>query len=244
MKHEQESSEEVDFAGLNAAFAKGELIDVHKEELRKIEKPILVDFNNVLVSNHDPFPLNPAAPDFLKELRELGTVIVVTTARNWNGVHDELVKYGLWDDGTLLIVNGNYVLEYPADSYTPDEFGITQEELDALGERGAAASKRIGGVFGKDFDIPLIDDTPLATRDNPGIFGINVEKWFDENEHYYETYRHYEDLAKRGEASDFQMEALARFEEGLSGETLRKAVEEVRKIYGNNGKWDILENEP
>lgn len=220
---------------LNNVFKKGDLLDQHKEILHNIDKPILVDFNNVLVNNCSELKPNPHAKEFIAELEQLGQVIVVTTASNWDLVHSELVKFDLWTDKMILITKKNFYIDYFQDDLdTADYYGINQKDLALLKQRvtsSAPAHKRIGEIFNKEFDIPLIDDTGMATEDNPHIHGIHVEPWFTEKEYPFEEYEYTKSLIEKGNGDEDDKEELTTFELGLSGETLKRAVDEVRKIY-------------
>jgi len=220
---------------LNNVFKKGDLLDQHKEILNNIDKPILVDFNNVLVNNCSELEPNPHAKEFIAELEQIGQVIVVTTASNWDLIHDELIKFDLWTNKMILITKKNYYIDdFQDDLDTADYYGLSQESWALLEQRvtnSAPAHKKIGEAFSKDFDIPLIDDNYMATRDNPHIHGIHVIPWFTEEEDRFIEYKYIKSLIEKGNGDEDDKEELTTFELGLSGETLKRAVDEVRKIY-------------
>jgi len=219
---------------LNASFQSGEVLDKHKKILQKIDKPILVDFNNVLVNNSSELELNPKAKEFITELDKIGQIIVITTATDWNLVHEKLVKFDLWTDKMILLTKNIFYPEYEDDSEVENDYGINRDDFFVLKKRlmfSFPAQKRVGEVFGKDFFIPLIDDNFVATTNNPYINGIHVEPWFTKGESKYEGYQYLKDLIEKGEIDPRKKEQLATLELGLSGETLKKAVEEVKKIY-------------
>lgn len=220
---------------LNVSFQSGDVLDKHNEILQKIDKPILVDFNNVLVNNSNELELNPQAKEFITELDKIGQIIIITTATDWNLVHETLVKFGLWTDKMILLTKRNFFPEYGDESDIEDDCGaVMKDYFISLKKRlvnGAPAYKNVGEVFGKDFDIPLIDDNFVATTDNPHIHGIHVEPWFTKGESEYKRYQYLKGLIENGNTDPYKKEQLTTLELGLSGETLKKAVEEVKKIY-------------
>ena len=93
---------------LNELFKQGcDLVDA-SGLLRQLPNPILVDFNNVLINNEIPFIPNPDALAPFQELKKLGTVIVLTTADDWEAVHALLQKFGYWSNDIILITSPSY----------------------------------------------------------------------------------------------------------------------------------------
>ena len=167
--------------------------------LARVEFPIVVDLNNVLISNNQPLEVNPEAKKFLNDLAELGEIFVVTTANNWETVWRRLEQNGL-SDKIVLMVAENYFK--PREEWTrsqravidtyiaevlkqglAEEFGLQEQlawkELRVKPEvarrlrfSGSAANKRLAPLFSKPFAVPIIDDAYEATSDNPGMRGF------------------------------------------------------------------------
>ncbi len=221
---------------LNTAFKKEELIDQYKKTLQSIDKPILVDFNNVLVNDDYELEPNPYAKEFITELEKVGQVIVITKAENWDFVNKKLVEFGLWTNKMVLITKENFYI----DNLDRSRYEISQEDFVLLEQRvknTAPEHKRVGETFGKDFDIPLIDDNVMATNNNPGIYGIHIEPWFGKNDHIrkqFESMIGNPNLEERKLFEDKHKGKIDRFKSGLSGETLKKAINKVKKIYKKN----------
>ncbi|MBU1033698.1 hypothetical protein KKI22_01980 [Patescibacteria group bacterium] len=183
---------------LNELFKQGcDLVDA-SELLRQLPNPILVDFNNVLVNNLIPFIPNPDALVPFQELKKIGTVIVLTTAGDWESVHELLQKFGYWSNDVILIASPSYkelIQEFP---FSQKVLRLQKEFMNLAKKhqlfnhsqmesaenlesdyfwRCAVADKRVAYAFMKPYLIPLIDDSKHATKRNPGILGINVTPW-------------------------------------------------------------------
>lgn len=171
---------------INSAFRRGnDAYDV-VDELRMLPRPIAVDFNNVIADSHSRL-LNPEAPAFLRALKEIGNVVIVTAAADWKYIHDFLVKHGLWTDNMVLMTSNTYEILH--DSPTPKQIAVLAEYTTQLKKRGitleletliqSPSAKRIAPLFCKSFDLPIIDDSSIATESNPGMLGITVQYWTD-----------------------------------------------------------------
>lgn len=186
---------------LNEAFKQGRSITEVAELLQQIHNPILLDFNNVLVNNEQPITPNPDALAPFQELKKVGTVIVLTTATNWEEVQKLLQEFGYWSDDLILINSPSYanlidmcdedlfdpetaklITEYMALAQQHQLFSHPQMEgRDTESEflwMGSAADKKVAFAFMKPYLIPLIDDLTCATTGNPGILGIQVTPWY------------------------------------------------------------------
>ncbi len=199
---------------LNELFRQGcDLVDA-SELLRQLPNPILVDFNNVLVNNEIPFIPNPDALAPFQELKKIGTVIVLTTADDWEAVYALLQKFGYWSDDVILIASPSYeelmkkfpqsqkVLQLQREFVNLAKqhqlFNHPQMEYAADPDseyfwRCAVADKRVAYAFMKPYLIPLIDDRRATTENNPGILGIKVTAWEGE-------YFRFEDPTKLSDA--------------------------------------------
>lgn len=189
---------------LNESFKNGlDIIDT-TELLRKIEKPILIDFNNVLVNNSQPSIPNPSAIQPFNELEKIGNVVVLTTAGNWEKTHERLNEFHFWSNKTILIAAPNYVdvidsgkKMSPEHKKLISQFQSIAKENNFFGQqgiidseseifwKGAGVNKQVAFAFMKPHLIPLIDDFPQATNNNPGIYGIQVIPWYSPGEFGY-----------------------------------------------------------
>ncbi len=213
-------------ARLNDAFGRGAEAWTVLDDLRRLKRPILVDFNNVLVNNNSPIICNPQGLEFMREVRPLGDVIVATTASSWQRVHDHLQSFSMWSDDVILMVSRNWDFLSGSRSMI---YGETKQAADDLKRayivhmrnRGVtitlddlnvvAAAKPLAPLFMKPFDIPLVDDwLPAAKHPYPGTLPIQVKPFFDEDEA-----RHMRDPV---------------FQEGL---TLPEAADAVRQYYAS-----------
>jgi hypothetical protein len=93
---------------LNEKLSNGERLSNLSDKLSQIDKPILVDFNNVLANNEPPIVINPEAQGFLQELQKIGTVVIVTTAESHSGVKKIIDDAGIITDNIVIIVTPNY----------------------------------------------------------------------------------------------------------------------------------------
>ncbi len=183
---------------LNDAFRKGRQAWEVLEDLQAIKKPILVDFNNVLANNNMPLIPNPEGKQFLSALRNIGDVIIATTARGWDPVHDFLQNSGMWSDEIILMVSPNWKFlsneAYGETKSAKDRLMTAFErnlsnrgiEFDTFYHRSSPVKKPLSPLFDKPFDIPLIDDSAMATlKPYPGILGIHVQPFMDDIEREY-----------------------------------------------------------
>src|SRR6266404_4336615 len=161
-------------------------------DIRKFPKPIVVDFNNVIANNREPFIVNPEARSFIDKLSEIGNIFIATIGGDWNFVHEFLNEHELWKPGMVIMVAQNFDFLTYNENHMPwlsekatelrKEFTEKSKDIGRDFEKyaleGARGSKRIAPIFDKTFDIPILDDAENATRENPGMLGICV-KAFD-----------------------------------------------------------------
>lgn len=173
---------------LNRQFEQGRSALEVIDKLRLLSKPVLIDFNNVLVNNKKPLVVNPEASVFMDTVNLIGDPVVVTTATDWKGISETLRQFGLWSE-KMILMSGNVweLMASPEDDpgvegLIRDYFRDTSRELvDRYLHNSPLAQKRIAPLFGKKFDIPLIDDAHIATVNNPGILGLRV-RYFEPGE--------------------------------------------------------------
>jgi len=196
--------------------------------IRALPNPIAVDFNNVITNNINPMKLNPDAPKFLKDLRGIGSVFVVTTALNWESVQEFLGERGVWSPDMILITSPNYQFisdlqrDHPQGEKLRAEFQSTARELGWSADEDNLIMppryKRISPIFGKPFLVPIIDDSVEVIHKNPGMLGIHVQEWEP----------NYTDTGKK--ENDQENEDKL---------TLSDAVEVVRRHYASLGASSI-----
>lgn len=175
---------------INRKFRKGGEAHEVLDDIRQFPKPIAVDFNNVIVNNTHPLQVNPEAKVFLEGLHEVGNVFIVTSAPGWEAVNDFLVEHGLWKPEMVLMTAPAYEFisqwqeDHPKGIELRREFvemakglgwNYDEEEEDDLVR--APGYKAVAPIFGKPFEVPIIDDSYYATNNNPGMFGITVQAW-------------------------------------------------------------------
>jgi hypothetical protein len=173
---------------LNANFERGQSV-FKKENLwlvRSIENPILVDFNNTLVNEGRPWALNPEASETIDILRQYGTVIVVTTnTTDWDLRQQALEKFAVWHPDMILLTAKNYFPSNPREIARSRESikdyiwfnKLVGREFSSRDFTPFLHAKKISPIFMKPFNVPLIDDLEENTRNNPGIFGLRVRAW-------------------------------------------------------------------
>lgn len=163
--------------------------------MRTLPRPIVVDFNGVLFDNEEPLTPNPEASAALARLREMGTVVIATGARDWEGISTLLKTHQLWHDDMVLMCvdNYGYMHEQGGVRVEPETTELARKTFDEYitlaKERGIdysradfewpPAYKRLAPVFQRSFPIPIIDDWAVATNDNPGMNGILVREFID-----------------------------------------------------------------
>lgn len=174
---------------INSTFEKGgTAIDV-LDDIRKFPRPIAVDFNYVIANNRIPLLLNPEAPAFLRELRQIGNVFIATAAQDSDrdNIREFLLEQDLWTNDIVLMTRhaykfitdrevGSIKAEYLRKRFfaRAKRLGWQYSEDDL---NGTLATKVISPLFAKPFDVPLIDDFLSETKNNPGMLGIYVQAW-------------------------------------------------------------------
>lgn len=184
---------------LNQMFEKGTPAYECLPDVRAIERPILVDFNNVLANNQSKIVPNPYANDFLEKLRRHGDIIIVTSASSYKSVVDILKKGDLWSDDYVLMTRSSWEFMDDYGQGKPESHELVREfeqYRNSVGKpidvRGFNIEndygKRVAPIFKKPFDVPLIDNDSYYTTGNPGIFGITVDSW-EPSQHLMIAYR-------------------------------------------------------
>lgn len=119
---------------INAAMAAGEHIFDYLESLRKLPRPIAVDFNNVVANNIHPIVQNPEGAAFLKKLRQTGSIVIVTKAHNWPAVQEILKSGNMWESTDVLLVSGNWTFHDLVNrELLPEAREIIQNYIDVRG---------------------------------------------------------------------------------------------------------------
>lgn len=172
---------------VNRTFERGGEAHEVIDDLRMLPRPIAVDFNNVIANNTSPLALNPDARVFLQDLRKIGNVVIVTSASGWKAVQGFLQKHGLWSSDMVLMTGPTYEFLSQWQETNPKAKKLREEFLSMTQQMGwkygeddliqAPAGKVVAPIFGKSFEVPIIDDSMFATRHNPGMLGINVQAW-------------------------------------------------------------------
>lgn len=213
---------------LNRNFRDGVLAYKMVEDIRRFPRPICVDFNNTIASNRRRLKLNPAAPQFIHELKEIGNIFIVTDAKEWDWIHNFLVDHHLWSPGFVIMCWPNFEFLFSSCKQAKQ---LINEYIQQAANDGFKyysgnlpldrfepyelfkGRKRIAPVFGKNFPVPIIDNDYENTRGNPGMLGIQV-KWWE---------------------PDRQFRSVRRWmrEESKAVYTLMEAVEIVRSHYSN-----------
>lgn len=222
---------------LNERFKAG--ASVWQDEIlirtRGLEKPIVVDLNETLVSSFMPYVVNPDANEALNLARKVGNVVIVCSGLDWELQQEELERLNLWHDDVVLMTANNYVPPEMDSSHSlngdvvmdghwrfPDEtpaydkavaefieFAKIRDLSCSEGDfRELALYKRVSPIFLKPYDIPIIDDYFLATRDNPGMKGFSVNNW-----RVYGTEAGRKDLAETGKQYVGVLEAVKQVEQ-------------------------------
>lgn len=172
---------------INRTFKKGGTVLDVLGDIRKFPRPIAVDFNNVIANNRIPLQLNPYAPTFLQELRQIGNVFIVTSATGWANVQRFLKRKGLCSNDIVLMTNHAYAFMKDRKGKYPEADNLKKEFLAMAGRMGwrykeddlfyPHSWKVLGPIFAKPYKVPIIDDSFNETDDNPGMYGINVQAW-------------------------------------------------------------------
>lgn len=199
---------------INAHFREGGDASGVVDQLRRFPRPIAVDFNNVIANNAPPLQLNPDAPEFLTQLREVGNVFIVTAADSWVHVQRFFIEHKLWTQDMVLMTYPSYMFLNEYGGYRTEAKNLRAEFNEMarnvygkeFSEDDLARSKRIAPLFCKPWEIPIIDDSYFSTEHNPGMLGIQVKTW-----------------------EPGQYEPEDRYNKGLP--SLPKAVEIVREHY-------------
>lgn len=195
----QISPEKITLANeLNEAFRNGKAMSEMTNLLQKLEKPILVDFNDVLANNSRPIVGNPEALAPFQKLKKIGTPVIITTAKGWAGIKQILEEYAFWSDDVVLITRENYSDDLEWSEFSSEENKKIRRDFEVIAEEngffdkprmdgitpgsnyiwsGATADKRVAPFFMKTFLIPLLDDFHGASVGNLGILPITVTPW-------------------------------------------------------------------
>lgn len=157
--------------------------------LRSFPRPILVDFNNVLVSQREvPRQANPKAATFLDNLRQVGNVFISTAYWDFELIRHSLKRFSLWRDD--LVVMHAHTWKFLSWDDEPKAQGLIREHMEIMQRAGRdyefdeyfGAFKPMAPLFGKPFDVPIVDDCPGVTEQNPGLLGICVEGFDGEHD--------------------------------------------------------------
>lgn len=173
---------------LNLRFAGGDSAYEELDRIRSIPFPIVVDFNGVLVTErtpNTPYKANPQAEHALQQLRQTGTVFVVSSAYDWYEVHDTLRDNGLLHPDMIIMACPNY--EFLTD-WAPCEEGeeVIEEyarmvDVPADDFMNPAARKNLAPLFGKPFEVPILDDYDMAVENNPMMYGLLIQSYKGED---------------------------------------------------------------
>jgi len=199
---------------LNNKFRKGETCFDVLDDIRKFPRPICVGFNNVLANNSDPLKANPDSKKFLDELNQVGNVFIVTTAESHEGVQEFMEKNGMWSDDFVLMAKPSwyFVTSHAEQMYgvprvkAAEKFSKREKELKTKANKSVQeyielmakegidfnvadfsdvpARKTIAPIFGKNWPVLIIDDSGMATRSNPNMYGVHVQIWEPDPEDY------------------------------------------------------------
>ncbi len=148
--------------------------------MRRLPRPIVVDFNNVLANNTLPVRHNPEAVDHLNVLREVGNVVIVTSAWDWDAVEKILRKGRMWHKDMTLVTADNWGRQ----KETPDNIKTINSFIDFIGKSEDLGYrdflngyKRVAHLFYKSFLVPILDNDPKVVENNPGMLGICIKAW-------------------------------------------------------------------
>ncbi|MBU6389839.1 hypothetical protein KGQ71_04990, partial [Patescibacteria group bacterium] len=205
---------------INRALKGGDTAYEIVDDIQKLPRPIVVDFNNVIINGCAPHQLNPDAPNFLEQLRQIGTVFIITGASSWDDVRSILHNLGVWSNDIVLMTQPTF--EFISREHRDDPRGqkLRSEYLATARKQGwdtqeedllrPVGYKYVAPIFNQPFLIPIIDDAWQATDNNPGMLGVPVQCW----------------------EPNVPRETLQLISEGRI--TLAEAVESVRNHYKNH----------
>lgn len=176
---------------INLACSQGETVEHLADLFRQIPVPICVDWNNVIANNESLLRLNPGAVKLLAELKKLGTVIIVTTASDYEVLVDFFKVHNIFSEDMIFLAKPNYkpLATYFQIDSEGDYEKIRQLRLEFLQTHpgfqesdlyGSSFEKKLGPLFNKPWDVPIIDDARKATMGNPGMFGVHVMPWTEQ----------------------------------------------------------------
>ncbi len=152
--------------------------------IRNLPRPIVIDFNGVLVNTRRPWIANPQARGAIEKLVKGGSVLIVTNASgDWDLRRQALEDFGLWHPSMVLLTRKNLSSRIDAReaavsdylSFSNQEFTKAEQTLILVWEKHLAA------VFKKPYFIPIIDDDKFNTSNNLGMLGIQVKTFGREN---------------------------------------------------------------
>lgn len=181
---------------LNQHFCNNQTAYDVRDDLLKFPHPIGVDFNNVIANNKIPLKLNPDAPLFLEQLKEIGNIFIVTSAGNnfWEPIYSFFSEHNIWHPETVLMTLGSYSFvskngdwNHRGEKLRQEYFELTKNfEWSPQDVEGIKNEwwgyKFIAPLFQKPFRIPLIDNDPAYLYHNPGVLPVLVKEWVPEEE--------------------------------------------------------------
>lgn len=218
--------------------------------LRKLPRPICVDIDGTLATYYHSDGIGmpgskrvyiaaPGAVEAMRELREIGSVVIVTGNNDmWEVRQKGLEEIGLWQPGVVMIDAYNFnpgvtVRKYgrsvtkrrkPLKAYDImsskrsnvidvhyQKKGMSSE-FDPLVER-RLQWKNMAPVFDKPYDIPIIDDDMWNTDNTPGMLGLLVPT--------------FEEMVSVGDVS------VPRYSNEKGRVTLNEAVKRVKEHYSS-----------
>lgn len=167
---------------------------------QKIPRPIIVDLNRVLASDTHPLEPNPEAEHFIDQLKQLGTVLIVTKGVSYDRISEFLRRSSLLTDEMILLTSPLYRPFTNPQRYVTDKekkrkiemirhkfitrqqsslffFQTPTNRFDSESEE-----KKLAPIFHTNALIPIIDDNVKAVINNPGMLGIRARPWYSTSE--------------------------------------------------------------
>lgn len=212
---------------LNQHFCDNKTAYAVLDDLSKFPRPIGVDFNNVIANNKIPLKLNPDAPLFLEQLKEVGNIFIVTSADNWEAIYSFCTKHKIWSPETVLMTFKSYSFVSEISERNTEGAELRQKYFELVEdcdwfpkediekEQLSYCYKFIAPLFNKNWRIPLIDNASGYLNHNPGVFPVLVKEWIPE-----------EEITETWYKEDFE-------EFNLNKPGLLEAVEIVRQYYAS-----------
>lgn len=154
--------------------------------IRDLPYPFIFDANGTIINDGKPhWEANPESYEALSIANEVGSIVIVTRAKDWTKRKEVLEELGLWRADMVMLNPRNYIpdsnhqhlAEWAIDNYIQKSWSLGQNIQTTASRINDRESKHVSHILAKSFYPVIIDNSPLATVNNPGMNGLQVRTY-------------------------------------------------------------------